>query len=588
MTRPLNTLAAATILGLAVAGQPSLAMEFEAVSVPETDAEKQVVRTAPAVTIGGRRVPISYHTILRSGQTLGDATFGTVLDAGGRPIRAEDGSDRVSVDSEFSSLISVGERLFSVTQFASVPGAMYLTELAQDPASGMLTATSTRPVDLSDVDGVWSPSAGVVTPWNTHLGSEESPPDARRFHGASSLDTVHRDVLRMAASEGFDEPGATLADLHKAFSPYNHGFPVEVAVAADGSTQAAKRYAMGRVSVELAYVMPDRRTAYITDHGTNVGFYMFVADTPGDLGAGHLFAAIWRQTGAENGGTANLDWVPMGRATDDQIRPFVERRIRFDEIFDTAEMNTWGQCPEGFQGINTSDGGECLRLRPGMELAASRLETRRYAAMLGATTEFRELEGVTYDAGGRTLYVSVSEIGHGMEDGGEHDLGSLNDIRLPPNPCGAVYALPVGPDFLRDSDLVAQSMSAAVIGRPRSYPAGHQFERNTCDVDHIANPDNITFIPGADLLIIGEDSHEGHQNDAVWAWDTKRETLTRIQTTPYGAAATSTYWYPDINGHAYLMSVVRHPYGETDQGLRTEPSDAMPYVGYIGPFPALK
>ena len=36
-------------------------------------------------------------------------------------------------------------------------------------------------VDFSDVDGLWVPCNGSLTPWNTHLGSEEYEPDARQF-----------------------------------------------------------------------------------------------------------------------------------------------------------------------------------------------------------------------------------------------------------------------------------------------------------------------------------------------------------------------------------------------------------------------
>jgi hypothetical protein len=37
-------------------------------------------------------------------------------------------------------------------------------------------------------------------------------------------------------------------------------------------------------------------------------------------------------------------------------------------------------------------GQECLRLIEGMELAASRLECRRYGGYVGATTEFSKME----------------------------------------------------------------------------------------------------------------------------------------------------------------------------------------------------
>ena len=65
-----------------------------------------------------------------------------------------------------------------------------------------------------------------------------------------------------------------------------YGHITEVAVFEDGSYSADKLYALGRVSSELAIALPDRRTVYITDDGTNVGFFKFVANVPGDLSAG--------------------------------------------------------------------------------------------------------------------------------------------------------------------------------------------------------------------------------------------------------------------------------------------------------------
>ena len=41
--------------------------------------------------------------------------------------------------------------------------------------------------------------------------------------------------------------------------------------------------------------------------------------------------------------------------------------------------------------------------------------------------------------------------------------------------------------------------------------------------------------------------------------------LRRIQTTPYGSESTSAYWYENINNCAYWISVIQHPYGESDQ-----------------------
>ena len=55
---------------------------------------------------------------------------------------------------------------------------MYITKLNQD-ANGILSAEKTRHIDFSKVEGGWVHCAGSVTPWGTHLGSEEYEPDAK-------------------------------------------------------------------------------------------------------------------------------------------------------------------------------------------------------------------------------------------------------------------------------------------------------------------------------------------------------------------------------------------------------------------------
>jgi secreted PhoX family phosphatase len=110
---------------------------------------------------------------------------------------------------------------------------------------------------------------------------------------------------------------------------------------------------------------------------------------------------------------------------------------------------------------------------------------------------------------------------------------------------------------------------------------------NVCAVSGLANPDNITFIRGYDTLVIGEDSTEGHQNDALWAYDLKSKELTRIFSSPYGAEVTGSYWYPNLNGFGYLKLQVQHPYGETDVEKAPDAQARQSYTGYLGPFPAM-
>lgn len=579
-------------------------IEFEAVKAPETDAEKREILASPSVTINGDKHSIGYHTILRSGESpKGDrrnGIYGEMFDKFGKTIYNADGSRFISVSNDFASLLK-GEdgKLYMVSHFENSPGGMYVTELNQNSSTGMLTAERTRHIDFSEFNGGWVHCAGSVTPWGTHLGSEEYEPDARKVDPVTGHfnDDYNFDQTKYFGLNAKDmRPGA-----FKNMNVYDYGWQIEVSVDSFHSVKSEKHYSMGRVAHELAYVMPNKKTAYISDDGTNVGLFRFEADAPGDLSSGTLYAAKWNQTRAAGGGAADLGWISLGHATDADIKHYLDMKVTFSDIFET-ESPVNDTCPtDGFKIVNTTMGKECLKLKPGMDKAASRLETRRYAAMMGGTTEFRKMEGITLDPDTMTMYLAMSEVARGMENfkkngkaSSSYDGGGYNDIKLLYNACGIVYGLDL------DDNYKAENMYAVVQGIPVSesygamnddkmYPAGSPFEKNKCSLEGIANPDNVTFIPGYDTLIIGEDTGGGHQNDVIWSYNVKSGKMTRIQTTPYGSETTSPYFYPDVNGWAYLMSVVQHPYGESDEDKTAPGSEAtMGYTGYVGPFPAMK
>ena len=122
------------------------------------------------------------------------------------------------------------------------------------------------------------------------------PAPSRRRPRLDEIDDYDKPMVRYF---GLDPDKVTVEEFKAAFNPYRYGFPVEIAVKEDGSYTVAKHHAMGRVAVELAKVMPDQKTAYISDDGTNVGLFMFIADTAGNLDAGKLYAAKWNQTSAD-------------------------------------------------------------------------------------------------------------------------------------------------------------------------------------------------------------------------------------------------------------------------------------------------
>ncbi len=587
MTGSIMALAAVTLCASSYAKNPhepptdtAKSLQFIGAPFPESDAQKRSILASPTAIINGTQYPIGYHTLMRSGDTYG-GTFGQLHDIKGAPLQRADGSPVISNSPDFSSLLPMGEQLFMVSQFESRPGAMYLSELKQDKATGVLTALSTRNIDLSGIHGGWVHCAGSVTPWNTHLSSEEYEPDAAQVDSRTG-----RKTLRGIEDRYYHAMDAYFGGNRSHMNPYFWGYPIEVKVInAKGDTAVKKHYAMGRIAYELSYVMPDQKTTYSTDDGTNVGLYMFIADRAGDLSAGTLHAAQLTQTGeAAHGGRFDIQWIDLGHAHHAEIAAYIEQKITFADIFNRTAAHADDTCPTGFTSINTTPGHECLQIKTGMEKAASRLETRRYAALRGATTELRKEEGITYDADHQRLYLAMSEVARGMEDvmknGIAHrsyDKGGNNHIKVSHNLCGVVYALDV------DEHYQARNMYPLVIGR-----MSQEKPHNCCDINGIANPDNLTYIPGYNTLIIGEDTGVGHQNDAIWAYHLDDETLTRIQTSPYGSETTSPYFYPNINGWGYLMSVIQHPYGESDaEKLKAGSGDDRAYTGFIGPFPAM-
>ena len=392
--------------------------------------------------------------------------------------------------------------------------------------------------------------------------------------------------------------------------PYRYGFPVEVTVRnAKGDYRVARHYSMGRMAHELSYVMPDSRTVYQSDDGTNVGLFLYVADQPQKLSSGSLYAMKWTQTsgsGQSDLGTADVSWIKLGHATDDEVEAIIDRGIAFDDIFDSTSPVD-GVCPDGFASVNANGVGlECLAVRGGQEKAAAFLETRRYAGILGATTELRKEEGITFDEKNKRLYVAFSELQYGMEDNKKnnkpstnYDIGTSNDVRLLYNTCGAVYGFDVVHDRTIGSRYVLGSATGVLAGRMTTlvdadkanpstidaYDEASPFAGSTCDINGIANPDNVSFVQGRDTLLIGEDTGDGHQNDAVWSYNLEDKSLTRIATTPYGAETTSLYHYPDIGGFGYIVLVVQHPYGESDQAELNDPAEARSYFGVIGALP---
>jgi secreted PhoX family phosphatase len=618
---------------------PVRSINFTATPAPTTESEMTSAYTRSSVVVTlmdgkTRSFPLSYNVLYSSGDQIGNWKAGTVVDKTGAPLDAlRDDQGNILANGPFyarspdaNSLVVRDKTLSLVTHFeydteaasatdpskavnlyGQLPMVMNLASLRQK-ADGTLSVFDLTNIGMQSVDGLWIPCAGELTPWNTHVGGEEYEPDARAYENRP-LTPMNRylGTNGLTTSQG----GA---------NAYRYGLAVEVTLNEKGNTSVVKHYAPGRLANELAHVMPDRRTAYKGDDGRDVILSMFVADRANDLSAGTLYAAQLEQRDGANGGQFNIRWIQLGHASDREIQALVDGGIRFSHIFDAVSKTTYQANPAlyadyrpvyvytGTDGIN-SNTLEYLRVKPGMEKAAAFLETRRYAAYLGATAEFTKMEGVTSNRQDKKLYVAMSYVQKAMLAGQNADR-PRDDIRLNGDAadleCGIVYESNVTGDQTDssgqriNSKWVAADLRALVTGAKK--PTGQSYGKyDKCDTDKMANPDNIKYSEALRTLFIGEDSGN-HMNNFLWAYSVDSQQLVRLATTRFGAEWTGLQAIDSLNGYAYVMSNIQHPGATEDtagyraalekDGINFDAFraqvDARGAVGYLGGMPALR
>ena len=245
----------------------------------------------------------------------------------------------------------------------------------------MLQTKRIKPVDFSHQGGLWVPCAGSVTPWQTHIGSEEYPPDAKSYY---EEDMVSSGSIRMFLRfwGHYASEVSRIEAESVGFYPYQYGYPWETKVTEDFEETTTKLYAHGRQSYEMSYVMPDKKTVYSTDDGTNCIFSKFVSTTAEDIKEGVNYCMKMTQTSAVDSEaedfTADVTWIAMPTPTHAEAEAAI-KTTKFADLFDSEACNSDGTCPTtGFTSINVGR-CECLKLKPGMDKLAGVFEKRRMA-----------------------------------------------------------------------------------------------------------------------------------------------------------------------------------------------------------------
>jgi secreted PhoX family phosphatase len=499
-----------TVGALTGANLNNLPEDFASVQVPENGEESETVHTA-----------VGRHQPLANG---GDPTdsgrqFGVPYSAAGDPMTDGNVPD-------YNGFVPADHpnEAYLFTNWETAPGMVSRLHLRMRGRRGKSTnheweVLGKENVDFRPVEGTWNNCFGTVSPWGTPLTSEEYEPDAKAWFEPDEQTYGNREQTMKEYLGYFG-------------NAYRYGYIVELEEPT-GDPTPKKHYAMGRFAHENAVVMPDRRTAYMSDDGTGTVFFKFVADEAGDLSSGTLYAAKANQESSDDPATAGfaLEWIELAHGDENEIGGWI---ADYDD-----------QDPENGPDYITEREVEQWANGNADDDRVAFLESRRAAGAVGATDEFRKMEGVNIkrDAQpGEYLYMAMSEINETMSD--EED-----DVQLSGNDYGAVYRMQLDEnyDVGRMEPVITGGPEANICGgcpydaspnsastvcadcsfNPNQEEASgvlgtHALGSNsTVDPENtIANPDNIVVMDDG-RVIIGEDSGmESHDPpNMIWVYN---------------------------------------------------------------------
>ncbi|MFG6461949.1 PhoX family protein [Roseateles sp. DXS20W] len=518
---------------------------------------------------------LAYQPFFTTGDLVPDGKGGTVLAGGyvdfaGKPIidTTVAGKERqfFSDSPDGTSLLKLpnasvtgvkGNAVFAVVQFeyttwaqdgktdmyGRLPSPIAVLTLDQDPATGKLSLVKYHNVDTAPAMGLWITCGSSLSPWDTHLSSEEYEPDAFTASTSAQFKAYSKNLF---------------GDETKA-NPYHYGHLPEVTVNPDGTGTIKKHYCLGRISHELIQVMPDQRTAIMGDDATNGGFFMFVADKAKDLSSGSLYVARFGTGFSLDPAAAGaaITWIKLGSATSAEIKTLADT-LKPTDIMDVSSTDPGDAT---YTKIWFSKKVQWVRVKPGMEKAAAFLETHRYAALKGGSMAFTKMEGTTVNARDKIAYSALQNMQDSMVRGDAAWNPDYNiTIEKKLNAGGVLaHTLSAGQKDSTgtaiDSEWVPSLTKTLLIGEDL---AAADALGNLANPDKIGAPDNLKFSERMRTLFIGEDSSY-HVNNFLWAYNVDTKTLSRIASMPSGAEATGLGVVDDLNGWTYITSNFQHP-----------------------------
>ena len=571
---------ASTTLGATASAAPFASASFVGMAAPSLANPAAMATTTVASSLqvtlqdgSTRAFKLAYQPFFITGDLVPDGKGGKIL-AGGyvdvlnRPILDKsvagkerqhfsdcpDGTSLLKLDHPKVSGIK-GKAVFAVVQFeyvnndlsgadayGTLPSPIAVLTLDQDQSTGALTLVKYHNVDTSEAQGLWITCGSSLSPWNTHLSSEEYEPDAPFISENKLFKAFSKNV--------FGDEGVA--------NPYHYGHLPEVTVNPDGTGTLVKHYCMGRISHELVQVMPDNRTVLMGDDYTNSGLFLFVADKEKSLSSGTLYVAKLGTGFSINPADAGtkLSWIKLGHATSAEIEKMANK-LKPSDIMTVLKADPKDA---SFTKVFYNGTANWIKLMPGMEKAAAFLETHRYAYLMGGSLGFSKMEGTTVNIKDKVAYSALQNIQDSMVKTGK-GWNAASSIALDKAlVAGGVMASTLTGGQVDQSGTAIKSewvpavMRAMLMGEDIAADA----LGNLANPDKISNPDNLKFSEKLRTLFIGEDSGT-HVNNFVWAYNVDTKQLSRLMSMPSGAEATGLGVVDDLNGWTYITTNFQHP-----------------------------
>ncbi|GAA4883036.1 alkaline phosphatase PhoX [Ferrimonas pelagia] len=401
----------------------------------------------------------------------------------------------------------------------------------------------TELVDLSGVAGTAGVRKGNLTPWGTPLFAEHGATETGSE--APTLTDWNKPLEQEDAALPIRSE-SDIADRLDAYlgegefpNPYRYGYMMEL-TNPEGEVSVEKRFAMGRFEHDSAMIMPNGTTVYLGQGGIGGVLYKFEADSANELRSGTLYAAKVHQDIPYNHPSLvsfDVEWIELGRATDAEVEGWIADfdGIDMDDYVEgqssyltNADVLAWSVGASHYPSV--AEGGNPTTAGLAMDDRVVFLETRQAAKFLGASAEWSNMSGLTFNTeraaqaqyGSSALdedvtqayaYFAIPTLSHQM-------VWAFGDIQLTTDTgyCGMVYRMPI------DDNFEINRIEPALFG-DKKYP-DHNEANGRCHRDSPAQPSELVVMDDGRVLVAEEFTalnQGGHQNAAVWLYDPYKE-----------------------------------------------------------------